>query len=125
MSRRVLLALCVGVLILVGVRFAFARSSHRITPNEAKRAFAQVGLGHPKVQTPPPGVILNYGSPPHLVSVSVYSGGTPKIIFGHLMGMRVTRWDNVMVYYNRSETPAVRRASEILGDHTWTTSTPR
>lgn len=121
--KRGLLVICAGLLIVAVVR-TILDSSHRVTPAEAKRAFAEVGLRHPKVQTTPPGVVLNYGRPPHLVSVSVFSGKTPKVIFGHLKGMRVTRWANVMVYYSKAETPVVKRASKILGDHTWSSSAP-
>ncbi len=122
--RRGLLVLCVGVLVVALARHVFSSSGPRVTPDEARRAFARVGLGHPAVQTTPPGTVFNYGRPPHVVSVSVFSGSAPKIIFENRKGMRVTRWDNVMVYYNRNETPVVRRASKILGDHTWSSSAP-
>jgi hypothetical protein len=123
--RRALVVLSVGVLAVALLRGVFHSSGgHRVTLDEAKRAFAQVGLGHPRVQASPPGVIYNYGRLPHLVSVSVFSGATPKVIFVHRKGMRVTRWANVMVYYNRSETPVVMRAATSLGDNAWSSSAP-
>lgn len=122
--RRVLLVFCVAVLAVTVLRSVFSSSAPRITPAEAKRAFAKVCLRQPRVQTSQPGVIFTYGKLPHLVSVSVFSGAAPKVIFVHRKGMRVTRWANVMVYYNSNETPVVMRASKILGDHTWSSSAP-
>jgi hypothetical protein len=124
--RRSLVIFAVGVVVVLTLRHGFfGPSATRVTPEQAKQAFARVGLSHPDVQSKPQGVIFDYGSPPHLVSVSVFTGATPRVIFGHLKGMRVTRWANVMVYYNKTETPAVKRASKILGDHTWVSSIPR
>jgi hypothetical protein len=110
-----------------GVRQGFLNhSAGRVTPDEAKQAFARVGLTHPRTQTSPPGVVFNYGKAPHTVSVNVYSGAPLKVLFLHTpKDMRVTQWANVMVYYNKSETRAVRQASKTLGDRTWSSSLPK
>jgi len=114
-----------GVVVVLAVSRGFLGSSaSRVTPQQAKQAFARVGLRDPRVQSSPRGVVFIYGRPPHLVSVAVFTGTQPKVTFGHLKDMRVTRWANVLVYYNRGATSAVKRASKILGDKSFSSSSP-
>lgn len=99
----------------VAVLLSGCGSSHRYTVNEVRQAFTRAGLHHPKVQTEPPGTIFNYGKPPHTVSVSIYSGEPPKVVFPKgLRGYRVTRTRNIMVYYSKMESRVVERALNLL-----------
>jgi len=116
-----------GVVVVLAVGRGFLGPSvTRVTPEQAKQAFARVGLRNPKVQSSPRGVLFTYGKSPHNVAVGVSTGAAPKLRFyGPTKDMRVTRWANVTIVYNKSETRAVRRAAKILGDKSFSSSRPQ
>lgn len=99
----------------ISIAIAAANATWKTRRAEVRQAFTRAGLHHPKVQTEPPGTIFNYGKPPHTVSVSIYSGELPKVVFPKgLRGYRVMRTRNIMVYYPKMESGVVERALNLL-----------
>ena len=105
------------LLLAVAVLLAGCGSSGRYSVSEVKQAFAKVGLRHPRVDRASPGPIFNYGTTPHLVSVTVFAGKILKPVYlgGHIpKGKHLAYRKNVAVFYDQAETPIVTRALNLL-----------
>src|SRR5262249_33287409 len=110
-NRRVILNLF--LLLSLGVALVGCGSARSYTVSAVKQAFTRAGLHDPRVQKSPPGVVFNYGRPPHVVSVTVYKQEIP-VVFVPTRGMRVTHLGNVMVWYSVTKSEIVKRALDSL-----------